>query len=170
MLGQGAPGARSCSGGMPARRVLAHLGTPRRDPLTPAGASTPTLSHRQRASLPLATAGDRTWCIFIVIKSPKNARLPVKKSPKIPQTGIAARALREVGDGSGGRRAAGAAAETRGRKARCDPVRWIGQPSKRRCACRGDPAAGPFDFSAVRACHHRWTAAPAAPGAAQECS
>ena len=55
--------------------------------------------------------------------------------------------------GNGRRRAAGAAAETRGRKARCDPVRWIEQPSKHWCACRGDPAAGPFDFSAVHAAH-----------------
>jgi hypothetical protein len=55
--------------------------------------------------------------------------------------------------GNGRRRAAGAAAETRGRKARCDPVRWIEQPSKHWCACRGDPAAGPFDFSVVHAAH-----------------
>ena len=55
--------------------------------------------------------------------------------------------------GNGRRRAAGAAAETRGRKARCDPVRWIEQPSKHWCACRGDPAAGPFDFSAEHAAH-----------------
>ena len=37
--------------------------------------------------------------------------------------------------------------------ARCDPVRWIEQPSKHWCACRGDPAAGPFYFSAVHAAH-----------------
>ena len=37
--------------------------------------------------------------------------------------------------------------------ARCDLVRWIEQPSKHWCACRGDPAAGPFDFSAVHAAH-----------------
>ena len=35
---------------------------------------------------------------------------------------------------------------TRGRKAWRDPVRWIGQPSIRGCACRGDPPAR-FDFS-----------------------
>ena len=99
-----------------------------------------------------------------MIASSREAYIPENRASRKSSKG------REVGGGSGRRRAAGEEAETRGRKARCDLARWIRQPSKRGCACRGDPAAGPFDFSAVRACHHRWKAAHAARGAAQECS
>ena len=73
---------------------------------------------------------------------------PHSLSPSLPPSlsSLFSLLLSDAAGSCGRRRAAGAAAETRGRKAWRDPVRWIGQPSIRGCACRGDPPAR-FDFS-----------------------